>query len=592
MPSHQAKGKRSSGKKQKSNAASNSTVATSKLTVDVRESNQNFIAEFAQTQTTFTHIQDTLSMIHEILPVKFRGKDLNIETGKTLLNWKPTSEKQSNEGILTYKENGQVKNASVYKKTIALMDCYDWMKNNERPNEPFTWKNQDEFVTCPENQAYIDATASSLVSKLKMQGTSPPFCQFYGSFRAVVDKFLYNLEDEIEDFRFTKWFWSAIESGKFGLCMTEKTSGRRLSLEEIKEMLKPDVDLLNDDSDSEDSEDLEDSSSSSISELDVTDLSELSLDADAELLETNDLSDLHETCMEGSRTAPKTASTISTLSHDSELSITEEYTIHSELYSMPVVVIFLEKCNETMDSLFENPEYAPANTPEKEAIWAAWLFQVCAAMTQLQSSINLTHNDLHTNNILWKPTQEEYIWYKDANQHVWRIPTYGKIFLIIDFGRSIFTINNHFCISSDYEEGGDAYGMYNFGPIKDSSEPYVGPNKSFDLCRLTCSLLRALYPRNPDGLPKGALITKDGLWEVRQTEKQVFNLLWSWLKMINGKNVLEFESGKEHYPGFELYSVIAKEVKEAVPEQQLGKPIFKNFLYTEALSTTVKCIPV
>lgn len=45
-----------------------------------------------------------------------------------------------------------------------------------------------------------------------------------------------------------------------------------------------------------------------------------------------------------------------------------------------------------------------------ENIWTAWLFQVVAALSQLQNWMNLTHNDLHTNNVLWKTTAEEFLW--------------------------------------------------------------------------------------------------------------------------------------------------------------------------------------
>ena len=44
-----------------------------------------------------------------------------------------------------------------------------------------------------------------------------------------------------------------------------------------------------------------------------------------------------------------------------------------------------------------------------------------------------THNDLHTNNIVYNKTKKKYLYYKYDNKH-YKIPTFGKIYKIIDFG--------------------------------------------------------------------------------------------------------------------------------------------------------------
>jgi hypothetical protein len=612
MPGHvRARGGRKGNKKSgRKGSTSNSSGGAGKLSLDVCLSNPSSLLEFAKTQPQFSHIQDSFPIFPEILPAKLRvgGKPLTLVTGNTLLDWTPRDPMYPNEGTLTYETNGVKKCVSAYKKTIALLDPYDWMRNKNRPIQPFTWDYSIESILSPENQGYVDTIACALVSKLKTQLPSPHFCEFYGSFRAVADSFFYNLEDDIEDFRFTKWFWDALETGSFQLCMKEKVSGRRLSLQEAKDLLKPDNELLQDtDDDNTDDYDTDandtdtDDTDTNANATDTTihtsaNQVESNLFLESELEELTDF-DLFEsspfdpTMLRGS--TPKTARSLETSSQSSYASITEDYTIHSELASMPVIVLFLEKCTNTMDSLLEHKSpFVPIVTQDQHSIWAAWMFQVCAALSQLQSAIQLTHNDLHTNNVLWKPTEEEFIWYKDSSERMWRVPTYGKIFTIIDFGRSIFSLNNYICISSDYDEGHDAYGMYNFGLIEDKTEPRVGPNKSFDLCRLSCSLIRALYPRNPDSNPKGQLLTKEGAWEVRETDQLMFNMLWSWLKTSNGKNVLEFESGKERFPGFELYNIIAAEVKDAVPEQQRKKPIFQPFVYIGSVPENVVWIPI
>ena len=612
-------------RRKKGNASSSSSNVLSgcKLTLDVQESNHDRLSSFSKTQSHLTHVNDTISIFNEIVPAKFRGKNLILNTGKTILDWKPDSELICNEGMLTFQEGTEIKQVKAYQKTIALLDPYHCMRYDEYPTQPFMWNLQTSSVLAPENQGYIDTIASALVSKLHTQYSSPHFCEFYGEFRAVSETYYYNLEDDLENFRFTSWFWKSIETGNFSIRMMNKKTGQKLTMDEIKYILKPDDEFLSDDSSDDDDDDNDgdddddgDNDDDDDDDDDIS-MSESSTPLEAEVLDDDTIMQidttlpiemLEETINIGiendstvhlfervrSNGKPRSAtSSMSSHTDTSNISFTEEYTIHAEFKNMPVVILYLEKLSGTMDSLLEQSDFAPVCTAELETQWSAWLFQICAALSQLQNILRLTHNDLHTNNIMWKSTEMEYLWYKDSKERTWRIPTYGRIFTIIDYGRAIFTLNGHTCISSDYDDGHDASGMYNFGPIEDTTSPRVLPNKSFDLCRLSCSLLRGLYPRNPDSLPKGQVLTKDGLWEVRETKHPLFNILWSWLRTKDGKNVLETQTGKEQFPGFELYSVIAAQVKNAIPDEQFGKSVFQQFIWSKEIPvTTVKCIPI
>ena len=156
-----------------------------------------------------------------------------------------------------------------------------------------------------------------------------------------------------------------------------------------------------------------------------------------------------------------------------------------------------------MDELLEEESFED----DWERRWTAWLFQVIAALRQLQSTYQMIHNDLHTNNILWTSTDQEFFTYKTKEGKVFQVPTFGKRFVIIDYGRATFTFNGQEIISSDFDEGRDAYSQYNYGPIRDDDFPIVRPNPSFDLARLACSLLRALFPVNPDEKKGGAVLS-------------------------------------------------------------------------------------
>lgn len=542
--------------------------------VEIKDEDIQLSKEFL---SCFPHLElpeNKIGIYKEIVPAKLRGKQVHLDTGIQFLKWEP-SEKSAFTGYLTFQEGSTIRKVLAYQKMMPLVDPYYWLRYKERPSQPFLWNYQKQEIVCPENQGYVDCVASFLVSKLRNTLNSPHFCEFLGCFRAVADAFYYNLEDDFEEFRFTTWFWKGFIDGDYDLRIIEKSTGRRLEKSEILEMFKPDNEFLHDDSDSDKSS--KDSNSIGAESL-PGDIYLEDLVAEAVDIDDIAMSEKEPISIHKRGGTPKTVHSLSTASDVSEMSFTDEYFMHAELHKMPVAIQFLEHCEGTMDELLEQKIYAPIVNKDQETKWTAWLFQVCAACSQLQNTLRLTHNDLHTCNVLVKRTTEEFLYYSDSNGRKWKIPTFGYIFSIIDYGRAIFTVNNFTVISSDYNDGHDASGMYNFGPIEDDSLPRVYPNKSFDLCRLACSLLRGLFPKFPESLPKGQLITKEKKWEVRETTSAVFNLLWVWLRTKKKENVLETEEGYEKYPGFDLYSVIAKEVGDAVPEEQFKKDIFKPFL--------------
>lgn len=572
-----------------------------KTLLEVRESRTSPLFQEINIPQGLKKVEDRIIFFKELLPPKLANASLNLDTGYTLMDWMESRESPL-KGVLTVQtKSGQVLGKHAYQKRIALMDPYRWMKYNERPADPFFWQfSGSGDVSAPENQAYIDVVGSYLASRLRGALGTSHFCEFYGAFRAVADCFLYNLEDDLEDFRFTKWFWNALDAGIFGLRVIDKGTGRQLTREEVHELLRPDADLLTNtsDSDSERGENTDDESHSTESVgaeslPDCLDTRHLGASQDLEAVELEDTSSIASEAANENiiiRKGPGSIHTVRTMTTASDLeSFADDYSVHAELYHMPVAVMFLEQMEGAMDDLLEQHLYTPIKTEEQKAQWSAWLFQICAALSQLQSTFALTHNDLHTNNVLWKSTEQEFLWYRTKSGLVWKVPTFGRIFTVIDYGRAIFTLNGFTCISSDYDDGHDAAGMYNFGPLLDKSMPKVYPNRSFDLCRLACSLLRAMYPQTPPEKSKGKVLSKERSWEIKETVEPLFNLVWSWLVDTEGVNVLEEEYGDEKYPGFDLYQVIAATVKSAIPEDQLKKSVFTHFQWKGDVPAGVQC---
>jgi hypothetical protein len=257
---------------------------------------------------------------------------------------------------------------------------------------------------------------------------------------------------------------------------------------------------------------------------------------------------------------------------DSDSDSENQYSVYAEFANYPTMLIFQEKMEGVLDDILETVD----GTDEER--WTAWTFQIIAALCAAQGVLGFTHNDLHTNNIVWCETEESWLFYKARDGTVFRVPTYGKIFRIIDFGRAIFRVGEKWFISDDYEEGGDADGQYNFGPLANLKEPIINPNPSFDLCRYAVSVIEALYPEMPTENVDGAVLSKEDDWVIKETVSPLWNLLWTWLIDDEGNNVLRDEDGTERFPDFDLYQHISQKIMNAKPQDQIHKEIFRGFV--------------
>ena len=230
--------------------------------------------------------------------------------------------------------------------------------------------------------------------------------------------------------------------------------------------------------------------------------------------------------------------------------------------NFPVQAIALQKCDGTIDTLLENKLLS-----FDENISA--LMQISMTLLVYQKTFRFTHNDLHTNNIMYINTEQEFIYYK-YKQITYRVPTFGKIYKIIDFGRAIYNYNGlRFC-SDSFATNGDASTQYNCEPYMDENKPRLDPNFSFDLCRLGCSLYDFVIEdeENPDNF--------------NELQKLVLN----WCTDDNNKNILYKKNGDERYPNFKLYKMIARTVHNNTPEDQLKKEIFKQYIYKDIITPT------
>ena len=433
-----------------------------------------------------------------------------------------------------------------YLKVTHLLDPIHFIKNK------YSEEGIKEKLENPWNQAYVETMASYALGKLREQDVSPHYNLFYGAYTSV-DKYSYNISDEVESYRMYRWFWNGIENEQ--ITIEVEGDDEVIKAELLSEiMVKPEFCI---ESSNNDDNDL-------IEELKGVDLES----------SKNDLESLDSASL--TTVSAKDDSTNSYASNESD-----DCNVFLTVKNFPVMMIFTEKNNSTMDDLLENFKEVGAEPDSElwEDKWSAWLFQIIAALTVAQTLFKFTHNDLHTNNIVWSNTEQTFLYYTTLNKTVYKIPTYGKIFKIIDFGRSIFSLNEHLFISDDFCEGNDADTQYNFPPLSEkTNEPIVYPNFSFDLTRLSISLIEGLFPEKPRDRLNAKILSKEKGRIVKETISDLYNMLWLWLIDEKGENILFNDNDDERFPDFQLYVHISLHCKNGIPKDQLKQKVFQKYI--------------
>lgn len=249
--------------------------------------------------------------------------------------------------------------------------------------------------------------------------------------------------------------------------------------------------------------------------------------------------------------------------------------LFAHINNFPIQMIALEYCEGTLDSLLD--DYNEDNEPKiDDAQLASVVIQILMILTAYQKSFDLTHNDLHTNNIMYINTTEEFLYYR-FDDAVYKVPTYGRIYKIIDYGRAIYRFRGKLLCSDSFHSDGDAATQYNFEPFYNSGKPRIEPNPSFDLSRLGC----ALYDFVDDDDEDDDDDDDDDERKFPKPKKVISpikEIIKAWCLDDKGRNVLYKNSGEERYPEFKLYKMIARTVHDHIPKKVIKKPFFNQFV--------------
>ena len=428
------------------------------------------------------------------------------------------------------------------------------------------------------NSSYIDSLFSFLSSKIIHKYNFIHGVDYYGSFLAIKSNYKVNIIDDIEylcksDY-FNKYKNVDFKVDDFNFLLDNVIDSRKKPIKIDNEISLFPVETI-DDSLFEDLFDtklitLDDLKNNSLELIDVTNSSDFSLKQD------------------NKSTTIKSSSTCS--SRSSHTSVSDEYQeeeleeleenydddenvedeedgdensedsvdkINATIPKFPVNLICMENCESTLDDLIINNEL---NNDE----WFSALMQVIMILITYQKCFSFTHNDLHTNNIMYNKTEKKYIYYH-YNKKYYKVPTFGRIFKIIDFGRSIYTYNEILFCSDSFEHGGDASTQYNFEPYFNNKKPRLEPNYSFDLCRLACSIFDYLI---------------DDLDDIKDLNScsNIIKLIVDWCTDDNNMNILYKTNGAERYPEFKLYKMISRCVHKHTPHAQLERKEFSSYL--------------
>ena len=416
--------------------------------------------------------------------------------------------------------NNTITNKNIFIKSIPLIDPINYIMNNynldiNNSNLPYNYNyNTYHKINSLENSAYVETLFSHISNELVSNGYLPSLPLLYASINGITHNYKYDISEEYEDFRNEIWF--------------HKNIGKLFSL-----------DIYTNDDFSNDSIKSTSSNSNMSTHSNISN-----------------------------------ASNGSNLSNNSKLSSNSEKSIYSEISNnslstcdsvndyiininnIPVQNLFIEQLEGTLDKILFDED----NTINYTLIKSC-LFQINFALLFLQKYFKFSHNDLHINNIMYKTTDKKFLYYKFNNQY-FRVPTFGKIFKIIDFGRCIFNFKNKTFINDVFSKYGEADKQYNFPNqilLFDETNKSLNINYHFDMCRLCMTIIEEL-----------------NLYEMNNNSEE-FIELFSFLNTIvtdkNGTNIV-----KEIPNTFKLYIHIVNNANKSLPRNLIQSKYFNKYI--------------
>ena len=172
---------------------------------------------------------------------------------------------------------------------------------------------------------------------------------------------------------------------------------------------------------------------------------------------------------------------------------------------------------------------------------------------------------------------QEFLYYTLNGKH-YKVPTFGRIYKIIDFGRAIYKYQGKLICSDSFHPQGDAATQYNCEPYFNRKKSVILPNHSFDLCRLGCSLFDFIV----DELENNEEI--EDLKDIDGIDSTIKKMILGWCNDDKDRNVIYKSNGDERYPEFKLYKMIARTVHNHTPRSVIENPYFQKYVVSDKVA--------
>ena len=458
------------------------------------------------------------------------------------------------------------KQIDIHRKTTMLLSPFKWMRGDygilglPKP-EDIAADIQDKLQN-RNSAGYVGALASIALS----ESGCDHFPKVYGVYVGLSAKHVVDISDDYEDLSERKWFGDNVgKTFELKLRIPEPVAEFKHTRSRRPEVMLGEDVLL---------EDIQDITASHASTPSSRSLSKSdAADSDSEYHDNHSHSDSDDEfeirscdCSDGDDDEEDQG-----LDDEGE----DEPFAWATFKDVPVITTIIEVCKGTFYDLVRNhPE------PAKHVAWVA---QIVFALAYAQRTMGFVHNDLHGNNVMYVPTENEFLYYNHAGK-CYQIPTYGYLIKIIDFDRASFSLRlagmkepRHF-ISSQFQPKEEAAGQYNVEPFFSQDHPRIPPNPSFDLCRFATSMFWDMFPKGPDD----------------PNPHPLFGVFKQWMTQSDGTSVFFREQKDRHdrYHGFDLYKAIARYCKDsATPRREIAKlsaflvptvPVGSKCLFIEA----------
>jgi len=418
------------------------------------------------------------------------------------------------QGVIT-NHSGEEFNKPIFFKLSPLLDPIKYMTGKYDLNDEhllnlptYDLSNSHPKVRDINNAAYVDSFFTYLTSQILHTHNFVHGVDFYGSYLATKNDLMVDVCEDVE-FLFESKAFHKNKDVLFHLDNTFHSDIFNYDTRNYKSRLT-----------------IQDISSSNFQLSDINDLEHLdnlfiTTDSNNNLEEPNLLYEGKSSPKSNTRSAGSTCSSRSSNTNKSNDSDSEEENseyskenstasddeVYIKLPQFPIQIIALECCHKTLDSLIINNELSDEE-------WDSIVLQILMMLITYQKMLQLTHNDLHTSNIMYINTDKQFLIYKVNGRH-YKVPT---------------------CLE---------------------------PNFSFDLCRLGCSLFDFIV---------------DDFEKMAKIKSPILRIMLEWCKDDKGRNVMYKNNGTERYPEFKLYKMIARTVHNHIPNTILQDIYFDRYV--------------